>query len=386
MASFRKFKADNIFTGTEMLDGDNVLIVNEKGTVEAICPIPEAGEEIELIKGILSPGFINCHCHLELSIFKNKIPRQTGLADFIKNDFKLRPLLASEENQTAMVQAAGDLYTSGTMAVGDICNTSLSLPAKMNSPLQWKNFVEVSGFIPSVAEERLDEATSIRRAFKDQLLHSQVVPHAPYSVSEKLFRLINEDSRGKLISIHNQEAAAENEFFLSGTGDFTSLYKTLGLNIEDFTVPGKRSIAWWLPFFDQGQSIISVHNSFTKGEDLAFAVAYAKEKLAAIYYCLCPRANLYIDNCVPPVPLLRACKQDIVLGTDSYASNDSLDIWGEILQLQQSFPEIPLGEMLGWATLNGAIALGLQESLGSFEAGKIPGVLQIHKNKVTRIL
>jgi cytosine/adenosine deaminase-related metal-dependent hydrolase len=94
-----------------------------------------------------------------------------------------------------------------------------------------------------------------------------------------------------------------------------------------------------------------------------------------LFWCLCPRANLYIENRVPPVDLLTEEGCRIVIGTDSLASNESLDILAELKVLQDHFPEIPLAELVRWATLNGAMALRQKNTYGSIRRGKRPGLL-----------
>src|ERR1039457_962092 len=81
--ALRKLKASHLFTGTQLLNDSNVLIIKDNGTIEAIINEKEAGENIENYNGILCPGFINAHCHLELSHMKGAIPERTGLVDFV---------------------------------------------------------------------------------------------------------------------------------------------------------------------------------------------------------------------------------------------------------------------------------------------------------------
>src|SRR6201991_1314349 len=88
--NYRKFQATQLFTGTEMLGTDNVLITDEKGKIEDIINIQDAGENIQHLDGVLAPGFINCHCHLELSHMKGLIPEETGLVQFVFNVVKQR--------------------------------------------------------------------------------------------------------------------------------------------------------------------------------------------------------------------------------------------------------------------------------------------------------
>ena len=138
----------------------------------------------------------------------------------------------------------------------------------------------------------------------------------------------------------------------------------------------------WLPYFNQKQTIISVHNTYISEADIVFAKEYTAASNMQIVYCLCPNANMYIENRLPPVDLLMKHQCRIVLGTDSYGSNLQLSIGKEIETIQHHLPQTPLKDILQWATLNGAEALGFENELGSFEKGKQPGIVLI-ENGVT---
>ena len=359
-----------------------MLITKSGGTVEAIVPASEAGDGIEILEGIVSPGFINAHCHIELSHFKGMIPEHSGLVDFVQQVMSRRTEKTSEEKQAAMQAAQQELYESGTVAVGDICNTADSIALKQHSPLYWHSFIELTGFVDAAAQKRMQDAQVVLQQFKRELsacnYQFSIAPHAPYSVSKTLFQLINEQTAGQLITIHNQETAAEDELYTTGRGGFLELYKNFGIDIHGFQPTGRSGLQSWLPYFTQQQKIISVHNSFTTQDDIHFA----KNRLS---YCLCPNANLYIENVLPPVTLLMKNDCHIVLGTDSYASNHQLNMMAEINTMQQHFPQIPLETMLQWATINGARALGIDHNFGSFDKGKQPGLLLINDGTAKRI-
>jgi cytosine/adenosine deaminase-related metal-dependent hydrolase len=380
---YRKIKANSIFTGTQMLSAENVLITTENGNIQAIVDVSEAGDDVENFEGILTPGFINSHCHIELSHMKGKIPEKTGLVNFVQQVMGGRQANELEKNE-AMQAAAKELFNSGTVAIGDICNNTDSISFKKDNPLYWHNFIEISGFIEAAAEKRLQAAEEILDVFKTELVDSKqfsstLSPHAPYSVSKKLFHLLNEKTAHQLISIHNQEALAENELYKNKSGDFLNLYKNFGIDIVDFSPSGKTSLQTWLPYFTNEQTIILVHNTFTTQQE----IATLSNKL---YFCICINANLYIEDKLPPIEMLFQANQAIILGTDSYASNWHLNIYEEIKTIQNNFPAIPFQNILQWATLNGAKALGIQDEFGSFEKGKTPGIVLINKNKAERIL
>jgi cytosine/adenosine deaminase-related metal-dependent hydrolase len=139
-----------------------------------------------------------------------------------------------------------------------------------------------------------------------------------------------------------------------------------------------------LPKLKNAKQLLFVHNTFTQQEDVDFLID-AKLQSAA-FFCLCVNANLYIENTLPNIELLRKNKLNIVLGTDSLASNHSLNMLDEMNTIQQHFPQIPLAEILQWATLNGAKALQMDDTLGSFEKGKKPAVVLIQNKQAKRLI
>ncbi len=364
---YRKIKADAIFTGLKMLDGSHVLITEPDGKIADIVPAADAGDDVEFMKGILCPGFVNCHCHIELSYLKGKIPEHTGLVDFVL------AVLAGREIDTAiqieaMEKASRELFETGTVAIGDICNNAASVDLKRNSPLHWINFIEVSGFVNKTADQRFNAAQLVADEFATLPFPYAIVPHAPYSVSENLFQQINDKSK-HLISIHNQETSEEDEFFKNKQGGFLKLYDRLGIDISGFSPTGKSSLQSWLRYFTHHQKIISVHNTFVSQADIDFA--------KDLIYCICINANLYIENKLPPIDMLYKNNCNIVIGTDSYASNHQLNMMEEMKAIQKHFPQLETETILGWATLNGAKALGIPDNYGSFEKGKRPGIILI---------
>lgn len=405
--SHQKFKGRGLFTGTQLLPGDQVLVTEADGTIVAIVPETEAGDDIQVVEGLLCPGFINAHCHLELSHLLGAIPEGTGLIPFLQAVPQLRQYPA-DEIQAAMERAAVSMYQSGIVAVGDICNTADSLAIKQRSPLHWYNFIETIGFSNDKAAERFAWSKAIYDKFESS--HpgkNTLVPHAPYSVSEKLFGLLNEASAGKIVSIHSQESDAENEWYRSKTGPLQALYQGMGIDTNFFQPSGKSSLQTVWPWLDRAGQVLLVHNvTITSDEiqmlndelrmmnngastavdnpsNLSFNMLHSTFDTPhpsfpirhSPFHVLCPLANRYIQNALPPVKLLRQNGCTIALGTDSLASNHQLSIWAEIQTLQVAFPDIPLAEMLQWATINGAKALGMADRLGSFEQGKKPGVV-----------
>ena len=290
----------------------------------------------------------------------------------------------------AIENAENEMLQNGIVAVGDICNNILTIPQKSKGRLSYHNFIETSGFLPEFAMARFNKSVAILGEYRTTINEqpATVNPHAPYSVSPEIFGMINEFPNNNLLTIHNQETAAENEFFEKGTGDFLRLYQQMGIDISFFKPSGKSGLQTWLPHFTKEQSIILVHNVCTSEEDLSFIKRTTNNDQRSTF-CLCPNANLYISNKLPDVNMLMQHTDNIVLGTDSLASNDQLSILEEIKTLQHNFKELDLVTLLKWATSNGAKALQMDKSLGSFKKGKKPGVILIDETgfkKATRLL
>ena len=351
---------------------NGVIAVSADGTITGIYSSREA-EELQIkdiinYTGALIPGLINTHCHLELSHLLGKIAEHTGLPGFVQQVIQQRAA-SPEEIDAAMVAADAAMYANGIVAVGDISNQLVSKAVKLQSKIYYHTFVEAMGFNPERAAEIIQRAKETRNAFTP--LKTTIVPHAPYSVSEGLFKEISGTSGAAedIISIHNQETPDENAFFEHKTGHFLKLYEFLGLDISFFKAGGKTSLQTYLPLLSPQAKTLLVHNTFTNAADLEFAAAAHPN----LYWCLCPKANLYIENRLPDVELLMAAQVKITLGTDSLASNHQLSILDE-MRVLQSEKGLSFEELLLWATLNGAEFLGKNAELGSFEKGKKPGV------------
>ena len=372
--------------GPALMGEDMVLVTTEDGTVQGVVAASEAGEGVEYYPGLLSPGFINCHCHLELSHMKGLVPERTGLVDFLTAVIRRR----GGGDAAAGARAEQEMLDNGIVAVGDICNTADTLSLKTEGRLYYHNFIETMGFIEQGAPDRFAQSLGVFQTFAEAyslpIEANSIVPHAPYSVSSALFRLVAGFPGNHVLTIHNQETEAENEFYLSGTGDFLRLYQQLGLDVSFFQGTGKRSLASYLPYFYRNQGLILVHNVATSEEDLRAvmgagarvqAAAEGRAEGATLYFCLCPNANRYISDQLPDVGMLVRNGCTIVMGTDSLASNHQLSILEEIKTLEQAFPQLDVAGLLRWATYNGARALQMDGMLGSFEPGKRPGVVLI---------
>lgn len=371
--SIQKLTADFIFDG-ERLRKNAVLIIQNDGLIVDCIEAPdnEMSQNAEYHSGILSPGFVNAHCHLELSHLHKKIPEHTGLVNFLLHVIQQRetPL---DDIQAAAVAADKYMYDEGIVAVGDICNTDHTIPIKKNSNIYYHNFIEVMGFDPATAQQRLASAMLTQKAFHDNGLPASIAPHAPYSVSKGLFKLIDALPQSSL-SIHNQETEEENIFFQEKKGDFLRLYQTLQIPITHFEASQKTSLQTYFPWLITPRNVILVHNVATSLKEIQMICNDDKHDF---YLCICANANQYINEKMPSLKhYIDSCGR-MVIGTDSLASNHQLSVLEELKTIQKYYPSISLEKLLQWSTYNGAKALQIDDRFGSFSKGKKPGVIQI---------
>jgi cytosine/adenosine deaminase-related metal-dependent hydrolase len=372
IVQMRSFRADYVFPVSADPIKNGIVTVDDEGIVVAVTeqnhPPPE-GVVVEQLNGIICPGFINTHCHLELSHLKDKLTQNKGLVNFI---IELQKTRVSERSviTDAALKAEEEMLENGIVAVGDISNSDVTAQIKKAGRLYYHTFIETFGFLPSAAQETFNKAVELLNEFKP--LSCSVTPHAPYSVSKELFKLIKNfsQSRVNLLSIHNQECEDENKFYRYKIGAFLDLYATFGIDIGHFKPLARNSIQSVIPLLSDKQDILMVHNTCTNLKDIYFIKRFDRK----IHWCFCPNANLYIENRLPKVELFVGQGYNITLGTDSLASNNKLCILSEMRTLQARIPSLTTEMLIKWGTLNGATFLGIADEKGSIEPGKKPGL------------
>lgn len=357
--AYEKVQGDHLFDGNRLWGSDKVLVRDQQGQKLDIINLEEAGGDLRYVAGLIHPGFVNAHCHVELSHLKDAVPQHTGLVPFLLQVVTKRDRDPDHKNR-CIAAAIREMEEDGIIAVGDICNTTDSLELKQQSGIHWQNFIEVLSMTDSSAPDRLAHYGSVLEAFDGgHVGRSSLSPHASYTVSARAFNMINDATEGRLISIHNQETPAEDHLYETGDSEFLKLYELFGLSQSPFPVTGKSSIRSYLPFFNKGQTIMLVHNSFMPAEDVEWANDYAKKAGIRLVYCFCVNANLYIENKLPPLHQFMDAGCRMVIGTDSYSSNTELKVSHEIATILSRYPSIPIGTVLQWATTNGAETLGI---------------------------
>jgi|SRR6185437_14960520 len=370
----KSFKADYIFPVCAEPIKNGIVTVDDTGKIVSVTDqnsdAAPAGVSVKKISGAICPGFINTHCHLELSHLQGKIGKKTGLIGFIKQVQDQRKTETEKIIRETAAEADHTMMENGIVAVGDIANTGATVAIKAASKLYYHTFVETFGFVPAQAAQVFDKALALLNEFKPQ--SCSVTPHAAYSVSKELFKLIRNYSQNaeNLISLHNQESEEENKFYRYKLGDFNDLYAHFGMNIDHFKPQARNSLQSVIPLLSNKQDILLVHNTYTNLKDIYFLKRFDHK----INWCFCPNANLYIEGRLPKIELFLDQGFNITLGTDSLASNDNLCILTEMRTLQQKYPSITTATLMEWGTINGAKYLGIDDEKGTIEAGKTPGL------------
>lgn len=338
---------------------NGVLQITEQGEVINIFKSRRdiSSESLEIYNGILCPGFINAHCHLELSHLLGLAERNKGLLNFIetmqkRSNYRTSKILEAIEN------AETQMINNGIVAVGDICNTADTLFQKQKRNLQYYNFIEIFGIRIREINSKIDKGLSLREKFRDIGQKATIVPHAPYSVMPALMKKIasNFDDYDYTFSLHTHEIKSENQLFNMKNGQ---LFEWLNNKDADPSIWDNRDN--FSDILDElfNNKTIMVHNTYVKKEDLS-----------SNYYCTCPSANLYIENRLPNYKIFN--EEKLCVGTDGLSSNISLSILEELKIINKN-SEYDLNTLLKIACKNGAEALGFKD-LGTFEKGKSPGV------------
>jgi cytosine/adenosine deaminase-related metal-dependent hydrolase len=368
----KHYSAQYVFTNTGPALKRGIITTENDGT---IISIEDTGGDlkeknsVEFHNGIIIPGFVNCHCHLELSHIKGWIPRGQGLAEFIRL-IRTSMEVYGENILHPISSANNEMYIEGIVLCADICNTTVSFDIKKESRIKYISLLEVFGIDTKKASRRMDEIIKISNRAEELGLPFWFVPHSAYSLSLSLFHLLRKRTGdNKVTSVHFMETASEKIFLENHDGPIMASYNESGLALQALETVKNHTTAVLEEITPSG-NLILVHNTCVDKE-----IIIKIRQRQNLFWCLCPNSNIYIENKIPPLDLLLEEDCDIVIGTDSLASNSRLSILEELKTLQKYFPLVSLEDMVRWATINGARALGEEDFFGKIEPGKKPGLL-----------
>lgn len=363
--------AHYVFTNTGApIKNGAVTINDEDGTILSVGTLDAETPNTIFYNGIIVPGLVNAHCHLELSHLRGRVTDAESLVDFV---CKMSRLGAVPYQESAAVDADQDMYRQGVVAVGDICNTANTANVKQRSKIHYTNFVELLGTTPQRCKADIEQFNNVFNKYVQCGINPKsisAVAHAPYSVSPMLFKTINSlNSNRKVTSIHNQETKSENTLYINHSGEMAERFP---MDLSAIPVTGRSSLQSVADYLDY-ERVLLVHNIYTSREDMD----YAKAKLQNPFFVVCPKSNMMLEHRIGDVPAMIVKGLSVCLGTDSLSSNDSLNMVDEMRVLSDYYPEIALTDIVRFATLNGAKALGIDNQLGAISVGKKPGLVLI---------
>lgn len=372
----KAFSADYLFCGNDHVIENGIIVLDDSGNITEILNSTQKSSfvstsEIIPLKGILAPGFVNTHCHLELSAFRGAIPTGCTIDGFIRELEVVKKTIAIDENAAKIADER--MWDEGIVAVADICNTAETIETKSQSKIYYHNFVEVFGSNARSAEKIFLHAEIIAQQFSDARLPVSITPHSLYACSEPLMKLIQQNKNHSL-TLHFMESEEENDFFEFRKGNIIERAELFGVTPDHYCNVRKRPSEIAILALKPNRKLLFVHNTMATSEDLKHLCNTFSNNA---WFCLCPNSNLYIENRLPNIDLMLHHTQNITIGTDSLASNHKLSILKELITIAHHFPKTPTATLLHWATLNGARFLGLEDQFGTLEVGKAPGLNHI---------
>lgn len=312
---------------------------------------------VEFYPGILTAGFVNAHCHLELSYLRGTIAEGLGYGGFASAIGAVRGGYSDQERIHAAEVADALMWQQGVEAVADIANDEVIMDVKRKSKIDYRTLFEFFGLRNSNTEELF--------AMAQRHPNSYATPHSTYSVQDAPFRDICLNNR-EFISLHFLESKGEAELY-SHRGPLSQWYERMGWECDflHYGTPTERVTQC----VASDRRLLLVHATEATERDIAQIESHTSKAT----WVLCPESNRYISNARPPVELLRDAGARIAIGSDSLASARTLSIVDNLKLLDT----IPLAELLTYATLNGATALGIERQKGSIEIGKRPGLVVV---------
>ena len=371
----KRITAEYIYTVESEPIRNGFIEYDDNGIIAAVGQC-EADEEI--MPGAIVPGFVNAHCHVELSHLHKKFRKGTGMAGFIDQINELRDWAGREVKQQLVQEWMDKMWNDGVSAMADISNDDSSFDVKKSHKMYTRTFLEVFGSEPEMCEGVMNDVTALKAVADEAGIDAAPTPHSCYTMSPQLLSASAAAGlESGYLSYHSQESQEEEDLLISGSGAMYENRKRSGMSTPPVT--GESSLKYFLDRLADvkpapyDENILLVHNVCLQQSD----IDAVKQAMNNAYFAICPLSNIFIHNALPPIDLMRKNGLAIALGTDSLSSNDDLDVMKELVCLHENFPQVPMNELFTWASRNGARFLGKDNVLGSIAAGKCPGIVHV---------
>ena len=357
---------------------EGYVAFDDTGCIRSVGPCTDYASEAVRYDGALVPGFVNAHCHVELSYMKGLFRKGTGMAGFIDQINALRDTCPQEEKVAGIARWMQTLWDRGVSAMADISNCADSFAVKAASPLYTRTFLEVFGTEPQDVPAVMEGAFRLQDSARALGLDAAPTPHACYTMSPELLTASSAAALSAgFLSYHSEESEEEEMMLRYGNGPMYENRVKAGMRTPPVT--GDSSLMYFLDRLEKvhpapyDEHVLLVHEVCMDRPGMEAV----KARFRHAFVALCPLSNIFIHRALPPVREMRSAGMRLCLGTDSLSSNDDLDMVREMFCLQENFPDIPFAEILDWACLGGAEFLSKEDELGTLSPGKHPGIVLI---------
>jgi 5-methylthioadenosine/S-adenosylhomocysteine deaminase len=353
-------------TNSEPIENGQLVVENERiRDIFYDTSKPIEGELIDLSDCLVLPGFVNAHCHLSLSILKQRVTRRNSFTEWVKSMTKENKVVSFENRVLAMHAQANVMVRSGVTALVDFLPKGEFATEYAYLPFRQILLLEVLGFLPSSVGPIIKylESALNHELHDNGLISYGLAPHAPYSVSPKLFQKVKHLSEkyNCPVSCHVAEFPEELQFLQDGSGDMKDFLIELGV-YDDCWIPPAKSPAQYLDSLGVLESLVAVHLNLV-GNDLDLLKS---RKVKSVF---CPQSTRWFGReKYMPVRDLLDLGIVVGLGTDSLASNESLNFLDELRAAEGMLADVSQEEILFMATRGGAETVGM--ACGVLEIGR----------------
>jgi len=323
------------------------------------------------------PALTNAHTHLELSWMHGRVPRADRFTEWVRDMLRTRrgDPPADDTVLMSMQQAIEELRASGTGLVGDVSNSLVSVAPLRESSLKGVVFHELLRLTGADADAVLEQGLdAVKRCGASVTVPVSLAPHAPYSVSPRLFqgiRAAQERTPFLPSSIHLAESPEEVELLATGDGPWRRLLQELGAWDPDWIAPRTDPVSYLDQMKVLNSRLLVVHGVQLDDGGLQ------RLKSRGATVVTCPRSNDYVGVGCPPVERFYQSGVPVAIGTDSLASNNDLNLFSELELLHRLAPSVAPAALLESATLTGARALGFEAEAGTIEPGRDAALIAV---------
>ncbi len=338
----RRYRADWTWLPDGPIRGGEVT-VDDEGRIARVRSAHTTGADAVELPGLLLPGFVNAHCHLELSDLRGKIPGGRGLSTWAQALIARR----RQPDDEAMRAAIDEARESGTAAIIDTTNSGATMPLLVDGGVHGLAEIELIGIEPERCEAALAHAARLQLA---PGLPTRVTCHAVVSCSEELLATVLAPpvEPAPAATFHIDEDPAELDLLQAQEGPWADFLDRLGRDWRGRMGRAETPVRLLERLGVLGPHLALVHCVHTVGDDLDRIAA------AGAAVVLCPRSNLHIGGALPDVPGMVRRGIPLAIGTDSLASAPDLYLLAEARALAQAFPDVPPDVFVTALTLGGA--------------------------------